>query len=448
MTVDHKATERMKIPFARVACDGNELKYVREVLKSGWLTTARKTLEFEKRFAEATGARHACAVNSCTAALHLALEAIGVGPGDKVLVPTLTFTATAEVIRYLGADPAFLDVDSGTGLLTPEIVEGALIRNKGVKAVMVVHFGGQAAPMAEDGVPSTVPCPPSAVPFPLSTSPISAFPPRPLSTGILDVCRRHKVRVIEDAAHAFPTRLNGRMVGTFGDATCFSFYANKTITTGEGGMLVTDDDAIYARVKTMRLHGINRDIWDRFTAQDCPWEYDIVAPGFKYNMPDVNAAIGLAQLERAELLRRQRQRCFEYYFKHLAGLDCLDLPVINGSLDNHSCHLFWIVLREAGRRTEDRETGARNRVIERLGEAGIGTSVHYKPLHRMTYYRERYGLRPEDYPNAERHWRGCVSLPVYPSLSNEELACVVEEVRRCVGEPARRCGGGNRTKTI
>lgn len=443
----------MKIPFAKIACDGNELKYVQEVLASGWLTTAGRTLEFERRFAEVVGARHACAVNSCTAALHLALEAIGIGPSDKVLVPTLTFTATAEVIRYLGADPVFVDVDYRTALLTPEIVNEALTRDPSIKAVMVVHFGGQAAQMgklkseAGNQKPETPPhsltglksefsahSPQSSglrsqvsVHSPQSSgfkSQVSSLSPSP--SGILEVCHKHGVKVIEDAAHAFPTRLNGRMVGSFGDITCFSFYANKTITTGEGGMLVTEDEAIHRRVKTMRLHGINRDIWDRFTAAKANWEYDVVAPGFKYNMPDINAAIGLAQLERAEAMRAERQRCFEFYQEHLGGLENIDLPVVNGSLADHSCHLFWLVLKESA-------PISRNQLIERLNEAGIGTSVHYKPLHRMTYYRERYQLKEQDYPNAERHWRGCVSLPIYPGLSNEELSYVVAQVKKNAG---------------
>lgn len=211
------------------------------------------------------------------------------------------------------------------------------------------------------------------------------------------------------------------MIGSFGDATCFSFYANKTITTGEGGMLVTDDEAIYKRVKTMRLHGINRDIWDRFTAKKANWEYDVVAPGYKYNMPDVTAAIGLAQMERAEEFRVGRQRCAEYYYKHLANVPGVDLPVCNGDMVAHSWHLFWIVLNTDARIE-------RNSFIDRLNEAGVGTSVHYKPLHRMTYYRERYGLKSEDYPNAERHWQGCVSLPVYPGLGDAECRYVCETI--------------------
>lgn len=215
------------------------------------------------------------------------------------------------------------------------------------------------------------------------------------------------------------------MVGGFGDVTCFSFYANKTITTGEGGMLVTDDEAIHRRVKTMRLHGINRDIWDRFTSAKASWEYDVVAPGFKYNLPDITAAVGLAQLERAEAMRVERQRCFAYYLEHLGGLDCVYLPEVRSSLADHSCHLFWLVLKETA-------PISRNRLIELLGESGIGTSVHYKPLHRMTYYRERYALQEASFPNAERHWRGCVSLPLYPGLSNAELAFVVAEVKRAL----------------
>jgi len=380
------------IPFSKVDCSGNELKYVKEVIESGWLTTASKCVEFEKQFGQKVGGKYACAVNSATAALHLAAEALGIGPGDKVFVPTMTFTASAEVIRYLGADPVFLDVEYGTCLVTPEILEKAVKQNPGAKALVLVHFGGQSADL----------------------------------DGILAVCRRHGIKLIEDAAHAFPTQYKGKMIGSFGDVTCFSFYANKTITTGEGGMLVTDDEAIYKRVKTMRLHGINRDIWDRFTAKKANWEYDVVAPGYKYNMPDVNAAIGLAQMERADEFRVGRQRCAEFYYKHLAGVAGVDLPVCHGPSADHSWHLFWIVLNE-------KCPLERNAFIDRVNEAGIGTSVHYKPLHRMTYYRDRYGLKPDDYPNAERHWRGVVTLPVYPGLSDEDLAYICETVKKLVG---------------
>ena len=384
-----------KIPYCKVVCDGNELRYVRDVLESGWLTTAGRTLELERRFAEAVGARHACAVNSCTAALHLAAEALGIRPGSRVFVPTMTFTATAEVLRYLGADPVFLDVEYGTCLLTPETVEAAARCFPDVKAVMIVHFGGQAASMTGTG-------------------------------GLLEVCRRHGIRIIEDAAHAFPSRIDGRMVGALGDVTCFSFYANKTITTGEGGMLTTNDDTIAKRVKFMRLHGIDRDISSCFTADNPSWEYDIAGLGYKYNLSDINAAIGLAQLERAEEFRAGRQRCAEFYLRELAGFECIDLPLQRSAPQDHAWHIFPIVLKPQGPVT-------RNRCIEMLAERGIGASVHYKPLHRMTYYRETYNLSPDDYPNAERIWQGCLSLPIYPALSDDDLDYICCSLRQCLG---------------
>jgi dTDP-4-amino-4,6-dideoxygalactose transaminase len=351
-------------------------------------------MELEQRFAEAVHAKFACAVNSCTAALHLALEALGVGPGHQVFVPTMTFTATAEVIRYLGADPIFLDVEYGTSLLTPESLQQAIHRHPNARVLMLVHYGGQPAELTRrDG------------------------------TGILDICRSNDVSVVEDAAHAFPARWCEQPVGSFGDVTCFSFYANKTITTGEGGMLVTNDGAIYKRAKTMRLHGIDRDVWDRYTSDRPSWEYDVVAPGYKYNLPDVAAAIGLAQLERAEEFRRERERCAAHYLRHLADVPGLELPTTRVSSSDHAWHLFPVVLAPEA-------PLARNQFIDVLADRGIGTSVHYKPLHRMTYYRDRYRLRPEDFPNAERIWQGCVSLPIYPTLSDEDLDYVCDTIRQ------------------
>ena len=378
------------IPFARVSCDGNELTYLREVLESGWLTTASKAQKFERKFAQEVGARFAIAVNSCTAALHLGLEALGIGPGDKVFVPTMTFTASAEVVRYLGADPVFLDVEYGSSLLTPEIVAEAIDRHPDAKALIVVHFAGQSARMLSRDGP-----------------------------GILEICRQRGLKVLEDAAHAFPARCGERMVGSLGDATCFSFYANKTITTGEGGMLTTDDEAIAARARVMRLHGINRDIWTRFTDLRVSWEYDVIAPGYKYNMPDINAAIGLAQLERAWVLRDQRQRCADRYMQRLAELEVVDLPLVHVPPEDHAWHLFVLTVKPQARVN-------RGRLIELLADRGLGTSVPYKPLHRMSYYRDRYHLAAEDFPQAERIWRGCLALPLYPTLADDEIDYVCD----------------------
>ncbi len=383
----------VQIPFSKVPLAGNEARYIQEVLDSGWLTTSAKTLKFEKLFAEHVGARYACAVNSCTAALHLAVEAIGLREGDKVAIPVMTFTASAEVVRYMGANPVFMDVDYNTCLISPPILEETLKKHPGIKAVIPVHYGGQSPVMhTADG------------------------------KGIIDICRQHGARVIEDAAHAFPSKFGDRYIGSFGDITCFSFYANKTITTGEGGMLVTNDETLYNRVKTMRLHGISRDIWERFTSLKPSWEYDVVAPGYKYNMPDVNAAIGLAQLEKAGWFREQRQRCASVYLQELSGLKWIDIPVRTVPAENHAWHLFPVIIKPGA-------PVDRNRFVELMAEKGIGTSVHYKPLHRMSYYKETYGLDEKDFPNAERIWQGTVSLPVYPDLSDADLKYICEAVK-------------------
>lgn len=380
-------TEKKTIPFSKVFIGTNERKYLYEVLDSGWLTTAGKTLELEKRFAAYVGAKYACAVNSCTAALHLGIDSLGIQPGDQVFVPSMTFTASAEIIRYMQADPVFLDTEYGTNLVTPEILEEAVAKNPNVKYLLIVHYGGQAARMTE----------------------------------ITALCKLYGIKILEDAAHAFPAKRDGKMVGTFGDVTCFSFYANKTITTGEGGMLVTSDEHLFRRVKTMRLHGINRDIWDRFTSKVPAWEYDVVEAGYKYNMPDINAAIGLGQLEQAELLRKERQRAAEYYYSHLDDLEMIDLPSCQVSHEDHAWHLFPIVLTGKSKIT-------RNAFIETMAEEGIGTSVHYKPLHQMTYYKERYKLDAALFPNAERTWRGNVSLPLFPFMKTEELEYICHTI--------------------
>lgn len=380
---------KQTIPFAKVFIGDNERIYLNEVLESGWLTTAGKAMEFEKRFAETVGAKYACAVNSCTAALHLGIDALGIKPGDKVFVPSMTFTASAEIIRYMQGDPVLLDVEYGTNLITPAILREGIKNHQEVRFMVLVHYGGQAAEMDE----------------------------------ILELCRKNNIKLLEDAAHAFPARYKGKMVGSFGEATCFSFYANKTITTGEGGMLVTNDEELYKRVKIMRLHGINRDVWDRFTAKTPSWEYDVVEAGYKYNMPDVNAAIGLGQLEQAETFRQERQRVAAYYYEHLKGIEAIDLPICKVAMEDHAWHLFPIVLNNKAKIS-------RNTFIEKMSEAGIGTSVHYKPLHQMTYYKDRYHLNAADYPNAERTWQGNVSLPIFTYMKEEELAYICDTIKR------------------
>ena len=289
------------------------------------------------------------------------------------------------------AHPVFLDVEYQTNLISPEILREAIKKHPDVKHLVLVHYGGQAAQL----------------------------------NTIMEVCRQNNIKIIEDAAHALPAKHEGKMIGSFGNIACYSFYANKTITTGEGGMLTTNDEEIYKRVKTMRLHGISKDIWDRFTAKVPSWEYDVVEAGYKYNMPDICAAIGLGQLEQAELFRKERQNAVEFYLRNLADVECLDLPVSNVPMEDHAWHIFPVVLNE--------KAGiSRNSLINKMAEQGIGTSVHYKPLHRMTYYKNKYQLDPQDFPNAEKTWKGNLSLPLYPFMKNDDLDYICNTVKNLI----------------
>ena len=382
---------KFKIPYSKVSCTGNELKYITEVIESGWLTTASKARQLEANVKEFIGAKHALAVNSCTAGMHLALDAVGVGSGDKVFVTSLTFTASAEVIRYMGADLVLLDIDYGTRCVTAEILETAIAKNPDVKTIIVVHYAGQASDMHD----------------------------------IKPLCEKHGITIIEDAAHALPAKDGDWTVGTIGDITCFSFYANKTMTTAEGGMILTENDAYAKRMSVMRLHGIDRDIWDRFTSDKPSWEYDVVAPGYKYNMPDLNAAIGLAQFERLEEMRLGRERVARYYDIHLAGIKGIDLPVLRTSYKDHAWHIYSACIVS--------DKISRDDFIAKMSEAGIGTAVHYKPIHHLKYYKETYGFKAEDFPNAERYWKGAVSLPLFADLTNEELVHICETIQEILG---------------
>ncbi len=376
-----------RIPFHRPSIGDGERSAVLEVLDSGWLTTGERTLAFEAAVAEATGSRHAVAVNSATAALHLALEAIGVGAGDEVIVPTYTFASCGEVVSYLGARPRLADSDRDTFNITAETIEAQL--RPSTKAVIVVHFGGLMGDMGP----------------------------------ILDLCAAHDVAVIEDAAHAIPASRDGRAAGTWGTAGALSFYATKTVTTGEGGMLLTDDERIADRARVMRLHGISRDAWKRYTASG-NWFYEIEDVGFKYNLTDLAAAIGLVQLARAEEMRLARERVAAAYGERLAGGRLADLVVLPASagLDTvHAWHLYPI--RIAAHAGIDRAT-----VIERLSAAGIGTSVHFIPLHLHPYYQRTFGYGRDDLPIAADEYQREISLPIYPDLTTSEIDRVCESL--------------------
>ena len=375
------------LPFAFPSIDEEEIAAVVSVLRSGWVTTGPKAKQFETDFVAFLGGTvEAIAVSSATAGLHLGLEALGVGPGDEVITTTHTFTATAEIIRYLGADPVFVDIDAESLCIDAAAVESAITAR--TKAIVPVHFGGRAADMG----------------------------------ALLALARKHGLKVMEDAAHALPTTCDGKLVGALdSDVTVFSFYANKTITTGEGGMLVTRDPAIAARARVMRMHGINRNVFDRFIAKAPSWQYQVVAPGYKYNMTDISASMGILQLKKAYAFQTRRAQIAAAY-----DIAFADLPLIcppgPAQGDMHSWHLY-------ATRLDDTAGVERDRFIERLFEQGIGCSVHYIPLHLHPYWRDTYQLTPGTFPVSQRIYERTVSLPIYSRMTDVDVARVVAAVR-------------------
>ena len=376
------------LPFALPEIGDEEIAEVVDTLKSGWVTTGPKAKRFEAAFAEYLGDPQieCIAVNSATAGLHLALEAIGIGPGDEVITTTHTFTATAEVVRYLGADVRLVDIDPKTLNIDLAQVEAAITPK--TRAILPVHYAGLAVDMLE----------------------------------LLDIARRHGLRVVEDAAHALPTTIEKELIGTLGsDATVFSFYANKTMTTGEGGMLVTRNAQLAKRARVMRLHGMNRDAFDRFTAKVPSWYYEIVAPGYKYNLTDIAAALGLHQLKRLPAFQARREAIAQRYQAAFADLPVI-LPPEAPEGYTHSWHLY--VLRLADTAPIDRDA-----FIEGMFAAGIGCSVHYVPLHLHPYWRDRYGLSPEQFQHSQKAFESMVSLPLYTAMSDADVDRVIGAVR-------------------
>lgn len=404
------------LPFHKPMTDEEEIAEVIDSIESGWITTGPKVSRFERDFAEYVGAKHAVAVNSCTAALHLALEAIGLKEGDEVITSPMTFAATAEVIRYFKAKPVFVDIDPVTMNIDSKKIEDHLLSRLSpntchltpnsshltshslLKAIIPVHFGGCPCEM----------------------------------DSILRLAEQHNLKVVEDAAHVLPAFYKGRPVGSIGDITCFSFYATKNITTGEGGMITTENDEWAERMRIMSLHGISKDAWKRYTAEGA-WYYEIIAPGYKYNMTDIAAAMGLVQLKKAEKFWQRRMKIADMYTKAFKDLPAIEPPDTSHLISNtlhlnpdsetrHSWHLYVIKLNL------DRLTIDRGRFIEELKERGIGTSVHFIPLHIHPYYRETYGYKPEDYPVAYEAYQRIVSLPIYPKMTDGDVERVIEAV--------------------
>ena len=380
------------LPFALPDIDEAEIAEVIDSLRSGWVTTGPKTKRFESDFAEFIGGNcEAISVNSATAGLHLALEAIGISAGDEVITTPYTFTATAEVIRYLGAHPIFVDIDPNTFNIDPSKIEAAITPK--TKAIIPVHFAGLACDM----------------------------------TSILTIARKHNLKVVEDAAHALPTRYQGQLIGSLdSDVTVFSFYATKTITTGEGGMIVTRNPEIASRCKIMRLHGISRDAFDRYTSNKPAWHYEVIAPGFKYNLTDLASSLGIHQLQKANRFQQRRQEMAKRYTRELADLPLLFPPSAPDG-DLHAWHLYVLRLTpQAGIE--------RNQFIEAMAERGIGCSVHFIPLHLHPYWRDSYHLQPQDFPCSLKTYEQAVSLPLYTKMTDEDQARVITAIRKILSQ--------------
>jgi dTDP-4-amino-4,6-dideoxygalactose transaminase len=376
-----RARRRDFIPFHVPWTDRREVREVEGSIRSGWLTTGPKVSLFESRIRRIVGSRHTVAVNSCTAALHLALVASGVRRGDEVITSPYTFAATGEAILYLGARPVFADIVPGTLNIDPEVVARACSRR--TKAIVPIHVAGLPCAMQE----------------------------------ILRVARRRRIRVIEDAAHALGAAVDGRPIGSIGDLTCFSFYATKNLTTGEGGMVSTDDASLADRVRRLSLHGLTNDAWKRYTRAGS-WRYDIVELGYKYNMTDLAAGIGLAQLAKFREMQRRRRVLARRYSDLLRASDAFDLPLEEqGSV--HAWHLYILRLRAGVLRL------GRDQLIEALRAGGIGTSVHFQPLHLHSFYRKSFGYRRGSFPHTERESARAISLPLHPGLTEKAQDRVV-----------------------
>jgi dTDP-4-amino-4,6-dideoxygalactose transaminase len=383
---------KMRIPYALPLIDDQEIKEVIAALKSNWLSRGPKTLEFEQLFAEYVDSPYAIGLNSCTAGLHLALLAYGVGPGDEVITTPYTFIATVNTIVHCGATPVFVDIDTDTMNINTDLLEQAV--TKRTKVIIPVHFAG----------------------FPCEMD------------RIMQIAERYRLKIIEDAAHAVYTKYKDQMVGSIGDVTCFSFYATKNLTTGEGGMVTTRDEEISDRIRTLSLHGMDKNAWNRYSDKGS-WYYEVQEPGFKYNMTDVQAALGTVQLGKLSYMQELRELYAAMYGAAFSKEEALIVPTYSDE-HRHAWHLYVIRLKEELLRIDRAE------MIELLKEAGIGTSVHFIPVPHHPYYR-RLGYALEDYPETKRAYEAAISLPLYPGMTVQEVNYVIYHVKSILAQHRR-----------
>ncbi|MEC4031415.1 DegT/DnrJ/EryC1/StrS family aminotransferase [Bacillus subtilis] len=377
------------LPYSLPLIGKEEIQEVTETLESGWLSKGPKVQQFEKEFAAFVGAKHAVAVNSCTAALFLALKAKGIGPGDEVITSPLTFSSTANTIIHTGATPVFADIDENTLNIDPVKLEAAVTPR--TKAVVPVHFGGQSCDM----------------------------------DAILAIAQNHGLFVLEDAAHAVYTTYKQRMIGSIGDATAFSFYATKNLATGEGGMLTTDDEELADKIRVLSLHGMSKAAWNRYSSNGS-WYYEVESPGYKMNMFDLQAALGLHQLKRLDDMQKRREEIAGRYQTAFQQIPGLITPFVHDD-SRHAWHLYVL-------QVDDKKAGVtRSEMITALkDEYNIGTSVHFIPVHIHPYYQKQFGYKEADFPNAMNYYKRTLSLPLYPSMSDDDVDDVIEAVRDIV----------------
>ena len=377
------------IVFGSPVIGPEEIEAVTETLRTCWLGTGPRTKEFEEKIAEYTGARHAIAVSSCTAALHLSLVAMGIGPGDEVITPPMTFAATANSVVHTGATPVFVDCARDTFNIDPDQIEAAITER--TKAILPVHFAGRALDMDR----------------------------------LLAIGDKHGVRIIEDAAHALETRYKGRKIGQMGGATsCLSFYVTKNITTAEGGMLLTNDDDLARKARVLSLHGLSADAWARFS-DAAPKHYEVVVPGYKYNLTDIASSLGLVQLARVEPWLERRDTLWARFNEAFADLP-LTTPAPEHPETRHARHLYTLLV-------EDGAPTDRDGFRQALHAEGVGTGIHYAPLHRHPYYRERFGFTDEQFPNAAYIGSRTVSLPLSPKVTDDQADRIIAAVRKVAG---------------
>ncbi len=372
------------LPFSPPAISEEEIAAVADTLRSAWITTGPKTKRFESEFAQYLGAPAALALNSCTAGLHLALITLGIGPGDEVITTPMTFCSSVNVIEHVGARPVLADIVPDTLTIDPMRVAEAITPR--TRAIMPVHYAGHPADMAP----------------------------------LLEIARQHDLYVIEDAAHALPASYRGQRIGTIGDLTAFSFYATKNLTTAEGGML-TGAPELIERARLLSLHGMSHDAWKRYDASGS-WYYEVVEAGWKYNMTDIQAAIGLVQLQRLPTMQQRRREIVARYNEAFGQDDALQIPTERPDAES-AWHLYVLRLNL------DRLTVDRARFIEELRTRNIGTSVHFIPIHLHPYYRDKYGFQPEDFPVAYREYQRLISLPLHPGLSDDDVQDVIAAVK-------------------